>query len=62
MTCNHEKFLEEQELSCRRIARAANDGTQAQQEWIKTADALLERRREHIPVCIKCKQTVKKQA
>ncbi len=54
MTCNHEKFLESTELECRRIAKSANDGTQAQQEWTKTAEAILSRRREHIQVCKKC--------
>ena len=53
MTCNHEKFLESTELECRRIAKSANDGTQAQKEWLKTADALLQRRSEHLAVCKK---------
>ena len=55
MTCNHERFLREQELECRRIAKSANGGTQAQAEWVKTAEVLLERRREHIKICTKCK-------
>jgi hypothetical protein len=54
MKCNHEKFLESTELDCRRIAKSCNDGTQAQEEWLKTASTLLERRREHIVVCKKC--------
>ena len=54
MKCNLEKFLEETELQCRRIAKSANEGTQSYQEWLKTAEALLERRREHIKVCSKC--------
>lgn len=54
MACNLEKYLEGEELSCRRIARSANDGTQAQKEWLKTAEVLLERRREHVQVCKKC--------
>jgi hypothetical protein len=54
MTCNHEKFLESTELECRRIAKSCNEGTQGAQEWLKTAEALLQRRREHIQVCKKC--------
>ena len=54
MKCNLERFLEQTELECRRIARSANSGTQAYDEWIKTAEALLQRRREHITVCMKC--------
>jgi hypothetical protein len=54
MNCNHEKFLEEQELQCRRIARSCNEGTEGQREWLKTAETLLARRREHIAVCKKC--------
>jgi hypothetical protein len=46
--------MEEQELTCRRIAKSCNEGTQAQEEWLKTASTLLERRREHIVVCKKC--------
>lgn len=56
MKCNIEKYLEEQELSCLRMARAANDGTQAQDEWLKTATVLNERRKEHVSVCKKCKE------
>lgn len=54
MMCNLARFLEEEELQCRRIAKSANDGTQAQAEWVKTAEVLLERRREHVRVCMKC--------
>ena len=54
MKCNHEKYLESEEISCRRLAKYCNEGTQAEQEWIKTAEALLQRRREHIKVCLKC--------
>ena len=56
MTCNLEKYLSEQEIACRRIARSCNEGTEGQREWIKTAEALLERRREHIAVCVKCSE------
>jgi hypothetical protein len=59
MTCNLEKYLEEQELSCRRIAKSANDGTQSQSEWEKTATVFWERRREHIKVCKKCSKESK---
>ncbi len=54
MKCNHEAYLREQELECRRIARSSNEGTQTGEEWFRTAQALLERRREHIKVCDKC--------
>lgn len=54
MNCNHEKFLEATELECRRIAKSANDGTQSQKEWLRTAEALLVRRSEHLAVCRKC--------
>lgn len=54
MKCNLEKFLEQTELECRRIARSCNDGTEGQREWTKTAEALLARRREHVKVCVKC--------
>ena len=55
MTCNLSLYLQQQELECRRIARAANSGTQAQSEWLKTAEAILARRREHVEVCKMCK-------
>jgi hypothetical protein len=54
MSCTHEQYLEAEELSCRRIAKSCNEGTQGAQEWLKTAEALLQRRREHIQVCKKC--------
>jgi hypothetical protein len=60
--CNHERFLEQQELECRRIARSCNEGTQNYDEWNRTARALLERRKEHISVCKQCKQETAKQA
>jgi hypothetical protein len=52
--CNIVKYLCEQELICRRIARSWNDGTQAQAEWARTAQMLFERRREHLAVCRDC--------
>ena len=54
MKCTHEQYLESEELQCRRIADSCNSGTQSQDEWLKTAAALLVRRREHILVCHKC--------
>ena len=57
MNCNHELFLEEQELECRRIAKSCNEGTQGHSEWLKTADTLLKRRREHVVICKKCKES-----
>jgi hypothetical protein len=52
--CNHCQYLEIEELSCRRIARSENDGTSSQSEWLKTAEAILARRREHLAVCKEC--------
>jgi hypothetical protein len=46
--------LETTELDCRRVARSCNEGTQAHREWLKTAEMLLKRRREHILVCKVC--------
>jgi hypothetical protein len=57
MKCNVTSYLEQQERDCRWIAQAANDGTKDQQEWLKTAEALLKRRREHIAGCIGCTDT-----
>jgi hypothetical protein len=54
MTCNLERYLREQELTCRRIAKTATDGSHTQIEWFVTADILLERRREHLAVCRDC--------
>jgi hypothetical protein len=54
MNCTYERYLEQQELEFRRIAKSANDGTQAQKEWLRTAEALLQRRNEHLSVCRKC--------
>ena len=54
MSCNLEQYLESEELSCRRIAKSCNEGTQGRQEWLKTAEILLARRREHILICKKC--------
>jgi hypothetical protein len=62
MNCNLEKYLEEQEVACLRIAKSANDGTQAQTEWLRTAAVILERRKEHVGVCKKCKQETATQA
>ena len=55
MTCTHEQYLESEELSCRRIAKTCHD--EARAEWLKTAEALLARRREHVAVCLKCGKT-----
>ena len=54
MKCNHEKYLEQEERSCRQIARSMNSGTQSQAEWLKTAQTILERRREHLLICKEC--------
>jgi hypothetical protein len=54
MKCTHERYLEEQELTCRRIAKSCNEGTQSYDEWAKTAEDILKRRREHLKVCKDC--------
>lgn len=54
MMCNLCQYLSGEELTCRRIAKSCNDGTQAQAEWAKTAQVLFERRREHILICKEC--------
>jgi hypothetical protein len=54
MTCTLTQYLKEQELVCRRIARSENEGTPSQIEWLKTAEAVLARRREHLKVCREC--------
>ena len=54
MSCTLEQYLEAEELSCRRVARSCNEGTQAHREWLKTAEMLLKRRREHVLVCKVC--------
>jgi hypothetical protein len=57
MTCNHEKFLKATEIECLHIAKSCNEGTQAYQEWMLTAEALIQRRNEHVAVCKKCSKT-----
>jgi hypothetical protein len=56
MTCNLWKFIRQQEFECYRISRTCDEGSQNRSEWEKTAQALLERREEHVKVCKKCKQ------
>ncbi len=62
MTCTLERYLREQEVTCLRIAKSANDGTPAQTEWLKTAEVLHERRVQHILVCKTCSKDKVKQA
>ncbi len=62
MMCTLTSYLEAEELQCRRIAHSANDGTKDQREWLRTAEALLARRKEHLAGCRECSdalQTVK---
>jgi hypothetical protein len=54
MTCTLTQYLKEQELTCCRIAKSCNEGTQRAEEWLKTAEAILARRREHLTVCKEC--------
>jgi hypothetical protein len=55
MSCTHERYLQEQEITCLRIAKSSTDGTPEQAEWLKTAEAIHQRREEHVVVCKKCK-------
>ena len=52
--CNLFSYLEEQQVNCLRIAKASNDGTQAQEEWLRIAEVLMKRRAEHLAACRKC--------
>jgi len=54
MKCTVTLYLEQQELDCRRIAHSSNDGTKDQREWLKTAEGLLQRRKEHVAGCKEC--------
>ena len=56
MKCNLLRYLEEQWVVSLRMAKAANDQTPEQTEWLKTAAAIDERRKEHVAGCKKCKQ------
>ena len=56
MSCILAAYLREQELTCLRIAKASNDGTEAQKEWLRTAQVLIDRAAEHKETCKKCKQ------
>ena len=58
MMCNLYQYLQGEELTCRRIAKSCNEGTQCAEEWLKTAEAILARRREHITVCRECGEKV----
>ena len=58
MKCTITSYLEAEELQCRRIAQSSNDGTKDQAEWLKTAESLLKRRREHIAGCKECQKSV----
>jgi hypothetical protein len=52
--CTHFQYLEEKMVECLRVAKSANDGTPAQEEWLKTAEALFWRKKEHLKVCKAC--------
>lgn len=56
MSCNISAYLEEQQIVCLRIARASNEGTDAQKEWLKTAQVLINRAKDHQRTCKKCKE------
>ena len=57
MTCILSSYLEEQTFTCLRIAKSANEGTQAQQEWLRTAQVLIDRTQHHKKICGKCKMS-----
>lgn len=57
MKCNVTSYLEQQEQECRWIAQSANDGTKDQAEWLRTAEALLKRRKEHLAGCKECQKS-----
>ena len=59
MSCNLSSYLDEQKVVCLRIAKASNDGTPEQREWLKTAQILMDRAEDHEKVCKKCKRYVK---
>ena len=53
--CNLCKYLMEEELNCRRIARVANLDTPAGREWERVAGEMLRIRREHLDNCEQCR-------
>ena len=55
MSCNLLAYIDEQRIACIRIAKAANEGTDAQREWLRTAQVLIDRAEEHRLTCQKCK-------
>lgn len=55
MNCNLSSYLREQEMTCLRIAKAANENTPEQREWLQTAQVLMDRSADHIQKCDKCK-------
>lgn len=59
MKCNLLAYIEEQEMTCLRIAKAANEGTQAQQEWLKTAQVLIDRAKDHQKACKTCSRALR---
>ena len=59
MSCNIFSYLDEQKLICLRIAKASSDGTHEQREWLKTAQAIMDRAEDHEKICKKCKKYVK---
>ena len=59
MNCNLLLYIEEQETVCLRIAKTAHEGSPERQEWLKTAQALMDRAEDHKKICKKCKQPSK---
>ncbi len=59
VSCVLREYLEEQSVTCLRLAKSANDGTQAQREWLLTAEVLIQRAKEHEATCQKCKKKSK---
>lgn len=52
--CILSRYLDEQELACLRMERAANADTPHAMEWRKVAETLAGIRREHVGRCERC--------
>ena len=52
--CNLARFLAEEELSCRRMERAAGPDTAHGWEWHRIAETLCALRMEHVGRCERC--------
>jgi hypothetical protein len=52
--CILARYLEAEELVCRRMERTANADTPHGQEWHRVAEALLDFRQNHVVRCERC--------